>query len=363
MKKILFVLNDGVYPFHVGGMEIFNYYFINKLKERFDISYLATHSLKQSGIRWIRSYNIKPTKIFTPLQTLLFLLFNPSIKKTVISFSAASWVTWYIYSLVNTLLKRDYYVVIHHGKSVPKDAHSYYKRFFSKAKKVIAVSDDIKFNYDKEYGICCEVLYPLVPFCNSDKTRELIRKEYDIPTDAKVICMVGTIKAMKNPDTLLTAVSRLTESEIHKYNIYILYAGSGQMLQELKDEAERLGISERIRFLGFVPKESVNLIFEASDIYVIASDYEGTSVSLLEAMCNKKIILAADSPGINDMVKHGDTALLFKARDADELKMHILTVMENTEDIAKMQSRAFEVYNEKYNYDDMINSYVQYLNE
>ena len=361
--KIHFILGRSVYPHKVGGMEIFNYYLIDSLKNRFNISYQSTHILGFNNVKWLKTYNLKPEKIFAPLQVLFFLLFQPSIKKVVISFSEAHWIVWYLYTQINTFLGRDYFVIIHYGKSAPDKKYDVYKKFFDKAKKVIAVSQDIKRNYDNKYNIDCEVIYPLVPFTESTIRKESLRKEVGVPCNANVICMVGSIKGMKHPETILEAVAKFSKEEKMKYNPHIVYAGKGNMMQELKEMAEKYGLTNRIHFLGFVPKEQVNKVFKMCDIYTISSDFEGTSVSLLEAMFNKMPVIASDVPGINDMVKDGESALLFQVKNADEVKQHIITILDYPEIAIKISEGAFKMYNAKYSYKDVIDKYIAILDK
>lgn len=357
--KLHFILGNGIYPDKVGGMEIFNYYFIDSIKDRFDISYQATNKLGFEGAKWVKTYNIKPEKLFAPLQVIFYLLFHPSIKKVLISFSEAHWLIWYLYTLINTLLGREYYVVIHFGKSVPEEKPQIYKKFFHKAKNVIAVSHDIKKNYDSKYGINCEVIYPLVPFYECETSKEELRKEYGIPADANVICMVGSIKDMKHPETILDAVSQFSKEEMQQYKPHIVYAGSGNMLQPMKEKAGSLGIADNVHFLGFVPKEQVNKVFKMSDMYIIASDFEGTSVSLLEAMFNKLPIIASDAPGINDMVKDNVSALLFKTKCAVEVKEHIKTIIDTPELAQNISDGAYREFEAKYSYKNVIDRYTE----
>ena len=362
-NRLHFIIEKGIYPQKVGGMEVFNYYFIKTLKEKFNLSYQATNPYNFKGAEWSRTYTIKPTKLFSPLQVLLYLLFHPSVKKVVISFSEAHWLMWHLYTKIATLLHRDYYVIIHFGKSTPTEKPNVYKKFFDKAKKVIAVSHDIKKNYDNKYGINCDVQFPLVPFTEYNGTKEELCKIYNIPEDAKIVCMVGSIKEMKHPETILDAVSMFSKEEIVQQNPHIVYAGSGNMTPALKEKAKEYGIEERVHFLGFVPKEEVNKIFKMSDAYIIASDFEGTSVSLLEAMFNKKPIIASNAPGINDMVTDGESGHLFKTGNAGEVKEILITYFTQPELTEKVSDRAYKVFNSKYSYENMIDNYIRIFNE
>ena len=71
MDRIHFVLGAGTYPHITGGMEIFNYYLIQSLKDKFNISYTASHSLDIPDTKQIRSYKIRPTKYIFPIQLFL----------------------------------------------------------------------------------------------------------------------------------------------------------------------------------------------------------------------------------------------------------------------------------------------------
>ena len=362
-QKLHFIIGRGIYPNRVGGMEVFNYYFIKALKEKFNLSYQATIPYNFDGAKWYRTYTVKPTKLFSPLQVLFHLLFHPSVKKVVISFSEAHWLIWYLYTKIATLLRRDYYAIIHFGKSTPTEKFNVYKKFFEKAKRVIAVSHDIKKNYDKKYGINCDVQFPLVPFTEYNGTKEELCKIYNIPEDAKIVCMVGSIKEMKHPETILDAVSMFSSEEIAQHNPHIVYAGSGNMVQALKEKTKEYGIEERVHFLGFVPKEEVNKIFRMSHAYIIASDFEGTSVSLLEAMFNKKPIIASNAPGINDMVSNGESGLLFKTGNAKEVKEHLIAYFTQPALVEKLSDGAYKVFDSKYSYSNMIESYIRIFSE
>lgn len=362
-QKLHFIIGRGVYPQRVGGMEVFNYYFIKALKEKFYISYQSTIPYNFDGPKWSRTFAVKPTKLLSPLQVLLYLLFHPSVKKVVISFSEAHWLIWYLYTKIATLLHRDYYAIIHFGKSTPTEKFNVYKKFFEKAKKVIAVSHDIKKNYDNKYGINCEVQFPLVPFSEHSGSKEELCKTYNIPADAKIVCMVGSIKDMKHPETILDAVAMFNCEEMAQHNPHIVYAGSGNMLESLKEKAKEYGIAERVHFLGFVPKEDVNRIFKMTDAYIIASDFEGTSVSLLEAMYNRKPIIASDAPGINNMINDGESGLLFKIGNAGEVKEHLITYFTQPHLAAKLSDGAYKIFNSRYSYSKMIENYIRIFSE
>ena len=361
-NKTLFVIGNGIYPKVVGGMEIFNYYLIQNICNKIEISYLATHRYDFDTIgklKFIKSFNIRPSKFIYPLQLMICLLLH-RFDRIVYSYSSAHWVVWWAYAKIANLLKIPYIVIIHYGKKPPENKVWVYKYFFSSAEKVIAVSNSIKFNFDNKYGICCEVIPPLVPFEESKIKKEELRRIYHIPINAKVICMVGSVKRMKNPDTILKAINMMNEEELEKYNLHIVYAGSGEMIDQLKQLSRDYSLVKRVHFLGFVPKEKVNQVMKLSDIYIIASDFEGTSVSLLEAMYNGMLILASNAPGINETITQNE-CIMFPTKNAVALKDNIIAILNNSSLCGQLSNNAKTRYFKLYNFDYMINRYIEIL--
>jgi len=362
MNRILFALGSSTYPFVTGGMEVFNYYLINALQDSLDIAYLATHKMDIRNATHKKSYNIRPTKYLFPLQLFLNLLFSKKYDKVVFSFSAAHAVIWDLYNKICRILGIKYIVVIHYGDVTPSKNDRIYQRFFKDAETVVAVSEDIKKNYDAKYGTDCKVIFPLVPFTESQFSKNELRKKYNVPQDANTICMVGSIKGMKNPDTIIEALHSFTKEEMEKYKPHVVFAGSGTDLEILKEKTAQCNLSKHITFLGNVPKETVNEIYKLSDLYLIASDFEGTSVSLLEAMFNKMPIITSRAPGIVNTIEEDTECLMFATKDASRLKECILKYLDNPDMPKQYASQAFKHFNRAYNYEDVVKAYVQILN-
>lgn len=361
-NKVLFLLGDGVYPFVTGGMEVFNYYFIKALRDKMDVRYLAHKELNYDGVTCHKYPSIRPTKFTWPLTLFFHFLFHPKERNVLISFSAAHWIVWYLEYLIIKLFKLKATTVIHYGKTVPMEHPEAYRKFFAAQSAVVAVSHDIKKNYDATFGTDCKVIYPLVPFEKSNDSKVQLREKYNVTQDANIICMVGSIKGMKNPDTLIDAIANMTVEERLSYKPFALFAGGGPLISELQERAKTKEISQHVKFLGNVPKDDIKEIMALSDIFLIASDFEGTSVSLLEAMYNQKPIIISRAPGLVDMIEEGKDGWAFTTRDPKELKACIIDILENS-DLADARSKsASNVYRQKYSFDQVIDEYMKLLN-
>lgn len=125
------------------------------------------------------------------------------------------------------------------------------------------------------------------------------RAELGIPQDAFVFISVGELNENKNHATVIRA---LAKADIP--NSYYLICGEGKLKQQHFELAQKLGIPEKVKLLGF--RTDVNEILKVCDCFVFPSFREGLSVSLMEAM-------AAGLPCIASRIR-GNVDLLEKSR-------------------------------------------------
>jgi len=132
------------------------------------------------------------------------------------------------------------------------------------------------------------------------------RKELGIPEDAFVFVSVGELNENKNHRTVIQAFAKTDMT-----NSYYLICGEGKLKQEHLKLAEELGVSDRVRFLGF--RTDVSEILRACDCFVFPSFREGLSVSLMEAMAAGLPCIASRIRGNVDLLP--DSRYLFESSD------------------------------------------------
>jgi glycosyltransferase involved in cell wall biosynthesis len=98
-----------------------------------------------------------------------------------------------------------------------------------------------------------------------------------------------------------------------------------------------------------------------TDCFLIASDFEGTSLSLMEAMSNGLPILASDVPGLRDMITDGHNGLLFGRKDAASLKQCLLRYFKDPGLRVEMGNNAFADFTENYSFETVLNRYLDIL--
>ncbi|HIH96099.1 MAG TPA: glycosyltransferase family 4 protein [Thermoplasmata archaeon] len=106
---------------------------------------------------------------------------------------------------------------------------------------------------------------------------EKLIESLNLPFKAKVVLFVGRLSAEKNVPNLLEAFKQTKHQQA-----YLLIAGDGPQAGELKRMAEKLNISDRVRFAGW--REDVERLYSISDLLALPSIYEGFGHVYLEAM-------------------------------------------------------------------------------
>jgi glycosyltransferase involved in cell wall biosynthesis len=110
-----------------------------------------------------------------------------------------------------------------------------------------------------------------------------IRSLLGIPGDAAILGSIGRLEPIKGYDVMVEAFARLGGKENERLTPpHLVVAGDGSERLRLEQMAERLGVADRVHFLGW--RDDVDDLHSAFTLFTLASRSEGTSVSLLEAM-------------------------------------------------------------------------------
>jgi glycosyltransferase involved in cell wall biosynthesis len=130
-------------------------------------------------------------------------------------------------------------------------------------------------------------------------------------TDDFLWLAVGRLEPVKDYPTLLLAMERAPK------RTHLVVLGDGPQLSELLEMTEKLGLRERVHFLGFDP--DVRNWMQAADGFVLASRYEGLPMVLLECGACGVPAVATNVAGTSEVIVNGETGWLACADGADAL--------------------------------------------
>jgi glycosyltransferase involved in cell wall biosynthesis len=156
---------------------------------------------------------------------------------------------------------------------------------------------------------------------SSDKAAA-VRRELGLPAEAVVIGSIGRLNEQKGHRYLIEAAARvLANAPLAR----VLVVGDGDLAGPLREQARALGIADRVVFAGH--RDDVPALLGAVDVFCISSTYEGTPLTLFEAMAAGKAIVSTAVDGCREVLEDGLTGLLVPPRDADALAAALTRVV------------------------------------
>jgi len=149
---------------------------------------------------------------------------------------------------------------------------------------------------------------------------------------ARVLGFIGSFYAYEGLDLLLSALPRMLD---RAPDVRVLLVGGGPQEMALKEQARQLGIADKIVFSGRVPHEQVNRYYDLVDVLVYPRHSMRltelvTPLKPLEAMAQGHLFAASDVGGHKELIRDGETGVLFKAGDPQSLADKVLGLLEST---------------------------------
>ena len=157
-------------------------------------------------------------------------------------------------------------------------------------------------------------------------SKEEIRKELNIPSDAFVMYSIGELIKRKNHKFV---IDTMKEELLNNPNLYYVIAGNGKLTDYYKEYIHELGLDNQVRLLGF--RKDARKLMYGMDIFLFPSIQEGLPVSVIEAMSAGLPVIATDIRGNHDLIQDNKNGYLYTLDDSNTLKDRIHTLMNNTE--------------------------------
>ena len=148
-----------------------------------------------------------------------------------------------------------------------------------------------------------------------------VRKQAGDPPARPYILFAGRLQPVKGVDRLIRAFSKIAT---RAPSLDLLIAGVGPLESALRQLADELGLTERVRFLGEQEREAIYALIKGCEFVVLPSHAEGCPVIVLEAMAAGKMVIGSRVKGITELIEHESNGVLFDQDDTDSLGRLIL---------------------------------------
>lgn len=208
-------------------------------------------------------------------------------------------------------------------------------RILSQAKKIITISlftkkELIKLGVPRK---SIEIISPATDIQNrkSSISSRGVRRRFGLE-DKLVLFSLGRLVKRKGHDTVLKSLPKVLESFS---NLIYLIGSEGPYFEDLKELVRELKIEENVKFCGLIPEEEIPAFYQAADIFIMISrelenlDTEGFGIVYLEAGIFAKPVIAGQSGGVKDVVRHNYNGLLVNPESPQETSAAIIKLIDN----------------------------------
>lgn len=177
---------------------------------------------------------------------------------------------------------------------------------------------------------------PTAPAPPEFMEKAVARHHLNLPINRTILLTVGRIALEKNVRTLLEAAALVFRS--HPEAMLVL-VGDGPYRAEAQRLASQLGIGDRVRFDGFVPREQVDAYYAAADLFLFASVTETQGLVVNEAMAYSLPAVVVNGGGAGASVLSGENGLLV-SNDPAAIGQAVETILHDEALYAAMAKRA-----------------------
>lgn len=219
---------------------------------------------------------------------------------------------------------------------------------FAFSNRIIAVAEAAKKNLtdmgipSKRITVVLNGIEPVMPM--PDEQKDSYRQSLGIKKDERIIAIIARIDEVKGHQYFIDAADIIIKKG---YKARFIIAGTGNLIEPLKEKVGKMGLSESILFTGFL--NDVRGLVNIMDINVNASfGTEATSLALLEGMCLGKPAVVTDYGGNPGVIKDGKNGFVVPTKNANALAEAIIKLLENDSLYKQMCDNAVSIFNQSF---------------
>jgi glycosyltransferase involved in cell wall biosynthesis len=169
----------------------------------------------------------------------------------------------------------------------------------------------------------------------------------------RLLCVARLIER-KGQRYLIHAVKRLTDQGI---DVSLDLIGTGDAQASFEAQAMALGMGEKVRFWGYVPREKIAAHYAAAHVFVLSSYSEGMSVATLEAMAAGLPLVVTRTGGTADLVEEGVNGWTFPWGEVESLTGHLRRLADDRS-LARRLGTASRARAAQFSWDQAFERYV-----
>lgn len=217
----------------------------------------------------------------------------------------------------------------------------------------LCISSRIKNNLLNIYGIDKNKIFYRVPYVkNIRKTKRVYEIDNKIPLNIGYPCRL--VSNQKRADLLPKLIKKLEDKHV-KYILNI--AGDGPCEKEIMNYVSHNNLVDKVNFYGKLSGNELINFLDKQDIYLNFSEFEGTSLTMLEAMASGCVPVVTNVSGVDDFIENMKNGLISNVGDMEDITNNIMYLDINRDKLEEYSKRCVEIISCKCN----LNNYINYI--
>ncbi|HJJ04714.1 MAG TPA: glycosyltransferase family 4 protein [Clostridiaceae bacterium] len=172
------------------------------------------------------------------------------------------------------------------------------------------------------------------------------RRQYAMDNE-KIILYVGRLVYEKGIQNLISAMPKILNGY---HDSKLIIAGKGGMLDELKAQANSMGLGDKVYFTGYLNAKQVQKMYKCADVAVFPSTYEPFGIVALEAMLAGVPTVVSDVGGLNEIIEHGVNGMKSYAGNSNSIADSVLSLLYDHKLCANISKNAKNKVKEQFNW-------------
>lgn len=197
--------------------------------------------------------------------------------------------------------------------------------------RVVCISEAVRLALENDYGFARTRTTIIHNGVDVDRfhpsLREAARRTLGLDDDATVVATACRLVPQKGVDVAIQSLARVV-AQSPSSPARLLVAGEGPERPALERLVDELGLSKRVRFMGFTGDTA--LFIPAADVFLVPSRIEAQGIVLLEALASGCDVIASRVGGVPEVARPPDVGTLVTADDADALAEALAAALRRT---------------------------------
>ncbi|MBA6222890.1 glycosyltransferase family 4 protein [Colwellia sp. MB02u-18] len=163
------------------------------------------------------------------------------------------------------------------------------------------------------------------------------------------LIMVARFDQQKNQLMLIEVLNKIKELPFE-----MVFVGDGPLLSKVKEKSARMGLNEKITFLG--ARNDVDYLLSKADVFILISNWEGLPLTILEGMSHGLPIIASNVGGVSETIDDDKEGFLIPRNGSDELLVALANIIKNADMRERFGRAARDRYENEFQVQQMIDS-------